>query len=55
MNLITNIDEGFDFLGWNFNKYKGKLLIKSSKKSIKRFTETIRQTITEGIAGLRKS
>jgi len=39
--LITNIDEGFDFLGWNFRKYNGKLLIKPSKKSIKRFTETI--------------
>jgi len=48
--LITNINEGFNFLGWNFRKYKGKLLIKPSKDSIKRFTETIRQTITKGIA-----
>lgn len=48
--LITNINEGFDFLGWNFRKYKGKLLTKPSKKSIKRFTETISQTITEGRA-----
>jgi RNA-directed DNA polymerase len=48
--LITNINEGFDFLGWNFHKYKGKLLIKPSKKSIKKFTETISQTITEGMA-----
>jgi len=48
--LITNINEGFDFLGWNFRKYKGKLLIKPSKKSIKRFTETISQTISEGMA-----
>ena len=32
--LITNINEGFDFLGWNFRKYNGKLLIKPSKKSI---------------------
>jgi group II intron reverse transcriptase/maturase len=47
--LITNIAEGFDFLGWNFRKYKGKLLIKPSQKSIKRFTETIRQTIKEGM------
>ena len=31
--LITNIAEGFDFLGWNFRKYDGKLLIKPSKKS----------------------
>lgn len=33
--LITDIKEGFDFLGWNFRKYKGKLLIKPSKDSIK--------------------
>jgi len=31
---ITHIDAGFDFLGWHFRKYKGKLLIKPSKKSI---------------------
>jgi RNA-directed DNA polymerase len=48
--LITNINEGFDFLGWNFRKYNGKLLIKPSTKSIKGFTETISQTITEGMA-----
>ena len=48
--LITSINEGFDFLGWNFRKYNGKLLIKPSQKSIKRFTETISQTITEGMA-----
>ncbi len=48
--LITNINEGFDLLGWNFRKYKGKLLIKPSKKSTKIFTETISQTITEGRA-----
>lgn len=53
--LITNINEGFDFLGWNFRKYNGKLLIKPSKKSIKRFTETISQTIKKELHGLRKS
>jgi len=31
---ITYINDGFDFLGWNFRKYRGKLLIKPSKKSI---------------------
>ena len=30
---ITHIEEGFDFLGWNFRKYDGKLLIKPSKKT----------------------
>jgi RNA-directed DNA polymerase len=48
--LITNINEGFDFLGWNFRKYNGKLLIKPSQKSIKRFTETISQTLKKGMA-----
>jgi len=48
--LITSIKEGFDFLGWNFRKYNGKLLIKPSKTSIKRFTETISQTINGGKA-----
>jgi len=48
--LITNINEGFDFLGWNFRKYKNKLLTKPSKKSIKRFTETISQTLRKGMA-----
>ena len=32
---ITHVNEGFDFLGQNVRKYKGKLLIKPSKKSIK--------------------
>jgi len=33
--LITHIDEGFDFLGWNFRKYKGTFLSKPSKASLK--------------------
>jgi len=32
---ITHIDEGFDFLGWTFRKFKGKLIVKPSKKSTK--------------------
>jgi RNA-directed DNA polymerase len=43
--LITNIADGFDFLGWNFRKYKGKLIIKPSKKSQQKVREKIRQTI----------
>jgi RNA-directed DNA polymerase len=42
---ITHIDEGFDFLGFNLRKYKGKLLIKPAKKGIKAFLEGIRETI----------
>ena len=33
--LITHIDDGFDFLGWTFRKFKGKLIVKPSKSSIK--------------------
>src|SRR3972149_7355236 len=46
--LITHIDNGFDFLGWNFRKYNGKLLVKPSKKSIDKFTEKISNTIDKG-------
>ena len=42
---ITHIEEGFDFLGWNFRKYDGKLLIKPSKKNVKAFLKTIRETV----------
>lgn len=42
---ITHIDEGFDFLGWTFRKFKGKLIVKPSKESIKslikKFSEII--------------
>jgi RNA-directed DNA polymerase len=48
--LITHIDNGFDFLGWNFRKYNSKLLVKPSKKSIDKFTEKISDTIKEGKA-----
>jgi len=48
--LITHIDSGFDFLGWNFRKYSGKLLVKPSKKSIDNFTEKISDIIKRGKA-----
>jgi RNA-directed DNA polymerase len=42
---ITHIEEGFDFLGWNFRKYGGKLLIKPSDKNVKAFLKNIRETV----------
>ncbi|MCD4844054.1 MAG: group II intron reverse transcriptase/maturase [Methanosarcinales archaeon] len=48
--LITHIDQGFDFLGWNFRKYKGKLLIKPSNKSIDSVTQKISDAIKKGKA-----
>lgn len=42
---IVHMEEGFDFLGWNFRKYQGKMLIKPSDKSVKKFLDEIRETI----------
>lgn len=42
---IVHIDEGFDFLSWNFRKYGGKLLIKPSKKAVATITRTISDII----------
>ena len=42
---VAHIDDGFDFLGWNFRKYKGKLLIKPSKKAIDKVTRKISDVI----------
>lgn len=42
---ITHIDQGFDFLGFNVRKYKGKLLIKPSKKNVQTFLANIRDVI----------
>ena len=42
---ITSIDRGFDFLGFNVRKYKGKLLIKPAKASVLNFLREIRSTI----------
>lgn len=42
---IVNINDGFDFLGWTFRKFKGKLIVKPSKKSIKNFVSSLSETI----------
>lgn len=39
--LITHINEGFDFLGWAFRKFKGKLITKPSRDSIKRLNKKL--------------
>ena len=43
--VVTNIDDGFDFLGWNFRKYNEKLIIKPSKKAVKAIVSNISDTI----------
>ena len=42
---IVHIDEGFDFLGQNVRMYKGKLLIKPSRKSVKSLLRKVRDVI----------
>lgn len=42
---ITHINEGFDFLGKNIRKYKGKLIIKPSKKNVLTFLQKVKTTI----------
>ncbi|MGC1204549.1 MAG: group II intron reverse transcriptase/maturase [Flavobacteriaceae bacterium] len=39
---IRHINEGFEFLGWNFRKYNNKLLCKISKKSIQNHCKDIK-------------
>ena len=45
---ITHIDDGFDFLGANVRKYRGKLIIKPSKNSVKALLNDIKATIKAG-------
>jgi RNA-directed DNA polymerase len=42
---ITHIDDGFDFLGQNIRKYKGKLLIKPSRKNVKALLAKVQKVI----------
>ena len=39
---ITTLDDGFDFLGFNVRRYRGKLLIKPSKAAVRRIRERLR-------------
>ncbi len=43
--VITHIDDGFDMLGWTFRKFKGKLIIKPSKKALKAIKLALHETI----------
>ncbi|ABE46484.1 group II intron reverse transcriptase/maturase [Polaromonas sp. JS666] len=47
---IVHIDQGFDFLGWNFRKYGGKLLIKPSQKNVKAFYAKVKKEIVESLS-----
>lgn len=44
---ITRVEEGFDFLGQTVRKYNGKMIVKPSKKSVKRLLDKIRRIIKD--------
>ena len=52
---IVHIDQGFDFLGWNFRKYSGKLLIKPSKKNVQAFYEKLKKVISENLGAKQEN
>lgn len=39
---ITHIDEGFDFLGYNFRKFNGTLIVKPSAKSVQKLLDKVK-------------
>lgn len=47
---IVHIDQGFDFLGWNFRKYSGKLLIKPSRKNVETFYGKVKKEIITSLS-----
>ncbi len=47
---VVHIDQGFDFLGWNFRKYTGKLLIKPNRKNASAFYEKVRGIIERSVS-----
>ena len=52
---ITHIEEGFDFLGFNIRKYKGKFITKPSKKSRKRFLDKVREIVDKNKSSKQQS
>jgi RNA-directed DNA polymerase len=51
---IVHIDQGFDFLGWNFRKYSGKLLIKPSKKNVQAFYEKLSKVVSDNLGATQE-
>jgi RNA-directed DNA polymerase len=43
--VVTHIDDGFDFLGWNVRKFRGALVIQPSKKNVNAFLSKVRDTL----------
>lgn len=43
---VTHIDDGFDFLGWNFRKYNGKYLSTPSVKNVQAFYRKVKEILS---------
>lgn len=43
---IVHIEQGFDFLGWTVRSFKGKLLIKPSRKNVHAFYRKVKETVS---------
>jgi RNA-directed DNA polymerase len=52
--VITSMENGFDFLGFNSRHYDGKLLIKPSKKKVLAFCKRLGEEIKNLSTGRRK-
>src|SRR5690349_15636521 len=42
---VVDLDEGYDFLGFNVRRYRGLLLIKPSKTAVRRIRERLRTEV----------
>lgn len=51
--LITSMEDGFDFLGFNSRHYNGKLLIKPSKKKVLAFCKRLGEEI-KNLSGVKQ-
>ena len=51
--LITHVDDGFDMLGWTFRRFKEKLIVKPSKKSVKALNASLHNAVFERVCPSR--
>lgn len=52
--VITNIHDGFDLLGWTFRKFKDKLIIKPSNRSMRSLTDSLSEIILKKGSALKQ-
>lgn len=52
--VVTNVKEGFDFLGFNVRKYGDTLLTKPSKDRVKKFKAKVKEVIKRNMSATQK-